>query len=104
MPPENASLDRRGILVKFHEKDTKVQVVINNIKKRTPGLFINEQLTREVNEIYTIARKLKKDNPSKIATLHTRDGVIRAKKSRNGDQYNIFTGADLDDFKHDIGL
>ena len=99
-----AGADHRGILVKFQCKETKVQIIQHNIRTRTPDFFINELLTREVNELYRELRKLKKENRSHIAVLHTNDGIIRAKKSKTGSTHNIFTREDLETFKSVIGL
>ena len=55
------------------------------------SFFVNEQLNHEMIDLYSEARKLKKDNPSHIAVLYTRDGIIRAKKTKTGRRYNIFT-------------
>ena len=102
--PGSRDPDNRGILLKFHAKETKMEVVSFNLQNRTNGFYINEQLTPEVNDLYREARKLKRDNPSKIAVLHTRDGIIRIKKTRTGVQNDILTKADLERFKTNVGL
>ena len=102
--PPGQGPDTRGILVKFRSKETKKNIVINNLKNRTEGFYVNEQLIPDVNDLYRETRKLKKEHPSKIATLHTYDGIIRVKKKDEGKQYNILTKADLRNFKMDIGL
>ena len=102
--PGSRDPDNRGILLKFHAKETKMEVVSFNLQNRTNGFYINEQLTPEVNDLYREVRKLKKDNPTKIAVLHTRDGIIRVKKTRTGVQNDILTQADLERFKTNIGL
>ena len=102
--PAVGAEDRRGILVKLHSKQTKEQIVTNNISTRTPDLFINELLTREVSELYRELRKLKRDHSSHIAILHTKDGIIRAKKTRTGRRFDIFTREDLDNFKKAVGI
>ena len=102
--PAVGSPDHRSILVKFHSKETKENIVTNTITTKPPGLYVNELLTREVNDIYRDMRRLKKENPNYIAVLYTRDGIIRARKARTGRRYDITTRSDLEKFKQDIGL
>ena len=102
--PEAGSPDNRGILVKLHRKESKVNIMTHTLATKPSGFFVNEQLTREMIDLYREARKLKKDNPSHIAVLYTRDGIIRAKKTKTGRRYDIFTRAELEKFKQDIGL
>ena len=102
--PEGGKQDKRGILVKFHTKETKVEIVKNNIYTRTSGFYVNELLTREVNELFWEVRNLKKQHPDLIKILHTNNGIIKAKKTSVGKGYEIFTEQDLKKFKNDIGL
>ena len=102
--PAARSPDNRSILVKFHSKETKVNIVTSTVTTKLPGLYVNELLTREVNDIYRDMRRLKKEHPTHIAVLYTRDGIIRAKKAKTGRRYDITTRSDLEKFKHYIAL
>ena len=53
------SPDNRSILVKFHSKETKVNIVTITVTTKPPGLYVNELLMREVNDIYLDMRRLK---------------------------------------------
>lgn len=103
-PPTDGKPDKRKIIMRLTNKDVKNDVVITNIKNRVADLFINEELTKTVDGIYYQLRKLKKENPSKIATLYTRDGVIKVKKTKVGQPYSILTEKELDTFMREADL
>ena len=55
---EAGSPNNRAILVKFHTKKLKVNVVTATVTAKPPDFYENEYLTREVNDIYRDMRKL----------------------------------------------
>ena len=61
--PATGSPDNRGILVKFHRKELKVDIVTHTLTTKPPGFFVNEQLTHEMIDLYCKARKLKRTIP-----------------------------------------
>ena len=103
-PPPQGVQDRRNIIIRLTNKSIKNDIIVCNIKNRVRGLYINEELTGTVNEIYYKLRKLKKENPDEIATLYTRDGVIIAREEKRGKLFSIFTENDLIKFKQEVGL
>ena len=102
--PAQGKEDKRVILVKLHNKELKFDIIKHNLQQRSEGFYISEQLTPEVNDLYREIRKLRKGNRSLIAVLHTYKGIIRAKKSHDGQCYDILTSADLEKFKKDVGI
>ena len=92
------------IVIKFHSKPSKRDIVHSNLKFKPKGLFINEQLTKRVDEFYYHLRKIKKEQIGKIATLYTRDGVIHVRKTKEGSLYKIVTEQEFNSFLNDAQL
>ena len=103
-PPTDGSQDKRRLIVRLTNKVIKNEIMLTNVKNRIAGLFINEELTKPINELYYRIRKLRKENPDNIKILYTRDGVIKAKKTKEGTLYSISTNQELEDFLHKVGL
>lgn len=100
--PKTNMQDKRGILVKFHSKETKFQIM--RARKKGSGLFINEQLTREINDLFYKVRTLKKNNKNNLGILYTYNGIIKARKTAVGKTYDIFTEDDLMKVKSAFGI
>lgn len=102
--PASTGRVKNKIMVRFHRKEDKKNIIIANIKMRVNELFINEELTQQANKMYYDNRKLRKDNRDSIAILYTRDGVICARKTKEGLMHHILTEEDLKTFLHAAGL
>ena len=102
--PESGSPDKRKIILKLSDKNIKRDLFGAYKTMKVQDLYINEELTPEVNHLYYQLRQLKKMNPSSFDRLFTRDGIIKARKSPTGKMYSIVTQEQLDIFKRDTGL
>lgn len=101
---QNGYVYDKKIVIKFHSKTTKRDTVQSNFTAKPSGLFINEQLTKTVDEIHYQLRKLKKSHAGKIAVLYTKNGVIRVRKTKQGSLYSILTTKDFNKFIRDAQL
>ena len=68
------------------------------------GLYMNEELTPEVNSLYYQLRQMRRRDSSVFHRLFTRDGVIKVKKSSTGQMYSIVTEQQFNNYKRDAGL
>lgn len=102
--PESGTQDRRKIILKLVDRNLKKDLFASYKSMKVQGLYINEELTPEVNHLYYQLRQLKKENPSSFYRLFTRDGIIKARKSATGKMYDIITQEQLDTFKREVGL
>ena len=103
--PANGLPDKRGIRVKFVNRDTKFNVMkCKRPNMKSSGLFINEELTCEISELFYQIRTLKKKKKDSIAILYTYKGVIKARKVPTGTMYSVFTEEDLVKLKNDFGI
>ena len=87
---------KEKLLVTVNNIGTKRTIVDAMLKMRSRDLFVNELLPKRTNEMYHELRKYKKDR--KIAVLYTKDGVIRAKKTKEGRLFQIRSKKEMEDF------
>ena len=106
-PPPNNAPDQRNILFKFSDKELKKDVLQAHINQRfssSKGLFLNELLTNEVNNLYYYLRKAKKDHPDKIKSLYTNKGVIRIKLHQYNNTMEVFDNEDFNYVLNFLGI
>lgn len=70
-PPAPETPGKRMIMVRFHRKADKSHIITANFTIRAKGLYINEELTKYVNELHYRMRKVKEEQQGKyIYSLH----------------------------------
>ena len=95
--PENQQPDKRSIIVKLCQRDTKRQLmaacktqnrtsVDNRTQNNPPRLFINESLTPIRRTIYHTLRRLKNSHPDLVCGCSTFDGRVYAYTRTNSPQ------------------
>ena len=92
----------RSIVIETASRNEKKDVLHSAFTTKPDGLFFNELLPQEINKLFFRLRGLKK--AGHIANLHTRDGVIKVRKTTTGKQYDILTEDDLQAFLTAAGL
>ena len=102
--PENHVQDHRKIILKLDEAHLKRDLFSSYKTVRVDGLYINEELTSEVNNLYYQLRQMRKRNHNVFYRLFTRDGVIKVRKSATGKTYSIVTKDQFDIFIRDSDL
>jgi len=105
-PPDRRPVKRR-IKLYLSNSETKSDIVRAAITFRestASGLYINEELLPSVDTLFYHLRALKKDYRDKIFALHTRNGIIRVKKTRGGEVTEILTEDEFGKFLALIGL
>ena len=68
------------------------------------ALFISEQLTKDINNLYYRLRKIVGQNPKKIFTHYTRNGIIMVKEKQGDDPVRIIHEDDLERFLTKVRL
>ena len=91
------------ILLEFESLELKDEIRHLILTTKPHGLFVGEQLTTDVNNLFFKLRKIRRESRS-ISTLFTRHGEIIVKKNINGTTYKILTQTDLDEFLKAAGL
>ena len=101
---DRGNTDKRRIILKLADRNQKKDLMAACIAMKVRGLYINEELTPEVNSLFYDLRQLRKNNSNSFFRLYTRDGVIKVKRTEVGKVYNIVTKEQLETFKHEAGL
>ena len=98
-PLQNVNSDQRNILVKFSDKGLKRDIILAHISQRntsSKGIFLNEYLTNDVNNLLYCLRNAKKDNPGLIKSIYTVNGQIRIKLSKENITMHVLDEADYE--------
>jgi len=106
-PPTDRRPAKRRIKLYLSNSETKSDIVraaITLREQEANGLYINEELLPSVDTLYFHLRDLKRNTHDKIFALHTRNGIIRVKKTRVGEAIEILTEDDFVKFLDLIGL
>ena len=102
-PTEPGRLDKRPILVEVKHIESKRTLVQEVLKKKPRDFFISELLPEDTNSLFYKLRKIKRETGN-IQVLYTKDGVIRARKTKQGKLFEILTENDLSDFLSQAGI
>ena len=109
-PPPNGHEDRRSIIVTFANMELKknLQYALFQMRETSAkGVFINELLLKDVNNLYYKIRKIKKENSSKIKSVYTTRGAIKVKvqnQNQNSKPIEILTQKDFLDCLKLLGI
>ena len=98
-PLQNVNSDQRNILVKFSDKGLKRDIILAHISQRntsSKGIFLNEYLTNDVNNLLYCLRNAKKDNPGLIKSIYTVNGQIRIKLSKENITMHVLDEGDYE--------
>ena len=96
--PIDGEIDNRmKILVELNHVDVKRVIMTELLKRKPRDLYISELLPECTNELFYRLRKIKREQ-KKFEVLYTKDGIIKAKKSRQGRIKEILTEQDLNEF------
>ena len=76
--PTNQTPDRRPIVVKFCQRDLKMQVWVSSRKARIPNFYVNESLSPTRRTILYALRKIKRAHPNLVTGCTSFDGKIYA--------------------------
>ena len=100
---DSQSDTRSKILIEVASQDVKNYLMKNSTVLKPSDFFLNELLTKTVNNVFYRMRQIKRET-DQIASLFTRDGIIKVKKQKTGRAYDILTEADMNKFLRDAGL
>ena len=100
---DSQSDTRSKILIEVASQDVKNYLMKNSTVLKPSDFFLNELLTKTVNNVFYRMRQIKRET-DQIASLFTRDGIIKVKKQKTGRAYDIQTEADMNKFLRDAGL
>lgn len=107
---KNQQQEKSPIVVKLKNEETKIEILKTRktigeittkdclLKGKGSQIYINEQLTNKINNIFFHTRELKKNK--KIAFAWTRDGNIYAKKTETSQKVKIKSMEDLQDLQN----
>ena len=70
--------DKRPIILKFCQRDTKTDILVAARKARAPGFFVSESLSPNRRKVFYNLRKLRREFPTIIRGCTTFDGNIYA--------------------------
>ena len=101
--PSNNSRASSSIVIETNSRDIKNDIIRTAVNIRPKDLYFNEMLPREINNLLYKLRKIKRDS-GMISKLHTKDGVIKARKTNTGKCYNILTEEDMETFLREAGI
>ena len=78
-PPANSSSpDKRGIIVKFVQRDDKFLIMKAAKQRKAPGLYINESLTATRAKIHNVLRQCRKMKDGLVTGTSTLNGRVFA--------------------------
>ena len=102
-PTESGQMDRRPIIVEVKTIESKRMMVNEVLKKKPSDFYISELLPEDTNNLFYRLRKIKRET-RKIQVLYTKDGVIKARKTKEGRLFEILTESDLNGFLSAAGI
>ena len=76
--PTNQIADKRNIYVKLANSELKNSIIMSSKKVKPIDLYVNENLTPTRAKIMSLIQKMRKENPSKLDGIGTREGRVYA--------------------------
>ena len=111
-PDESCTTEKRKIMVRLNSKFIKGNILDMNVRRLSKpssrqgnrDFFISEQLTKDINNLYYRLRRIVSQNPGKIYTHFTRNGIIMVRRQKGEDPVRIIHEDDLVRFLKDAEL
>ena len=102
--PQEGMTDKRKILVRLNNRETRTSLQRKRKQRKTEGLYMNDFLMASSTKVFYQLRVAKKKFPDKIGSVWTYGGKVYTKTSQSENRILIENEAQLRNFIDRVGI